>query len=296
MGRSCTCCVFPQLHSGYDLSTFRNISQFTPTITHDMPNKKKKSSKKPKTQHNPSGNPSGTQRSRASASSHSGPSTTTTGQSTQAGGSSTGGPSTAATYKGLRFPANGSAPHRIDYTTTKPTQRPDSWLGIAADFSPYWNGDYQTRKMQRLCVSQNSLPALDGDYNIYYSRNPDLPVNEAIRSIPVVRATIDRSIERGEKFEERLFWRGDVLVARMGESFEKDFNAKYDDISPQLVQPLIELLARGFASDWEDKFVEYQERLEADFEEHDRKSKIMKQKIITEWGLYVHLGMTTSEV
>jgi hypothetical protein len=82
----------------------------------------------------------------------------------------------------------------------------------------------------------------------------------------------------------------------MGESFEKDFNAKYDDISPQLVQPLIELLARGFASDWEDKFVEYQERLEADFEEHDRKSKIMKQKIITEWGLYVHLGMTTSEV
>ncbi|KAF8252089.1 hypothetical protein K440DRAFT_609920 [Wilcoxina mikolae CBS 423.85] len=243
-----------------------------------MPNKKKSSgSKKPKTQHH---SPSNTQPSQAcSASSPSGPSTTATDQPTHA----TPGPSTKVTYKGLRFPADNSPPDRIDYTTTEPTEGSDTWLGIAADFSPYWNGDYKARKTQSHVVQEQAgeRAILDGHYVIYYTRNPNLPVNKSILSMPPMRAAVDKSIARGEKFEERLFWRGDVLVARLREPFETHFKAKHDDVSPQMVKPLIELLVEGFVGDWEGKALERFAEHDVFFEESIRKHERTKEELAT---------------
>ncbi|KAF8246572.1 hypothetical protein K440DRAFT_662006 [Wilcoxina mikolae CBS 423.85] len=248
-----------------------------PTDSYDMPNKKKKKSsgsKKSKTQHQ---NLSNTQPSQASASSQSGPSTSATDRPTLAGNTST-----KVTYKGLRFPADGSPPDRIDYTTT-PASREDPWLDFAADFSPYWNGDYKTRKFQIYAVEKQDTAILNGYYIGYYSRNSDLPVNKTILSMPPMRAAVDWSIAQGEKFEERLFWRGDVFVCRM--PFENGFEAMYDDISPQLVQPLSELLARVYVDDWEEKRLERFVRMDAEWDEHDRKQGIVKEKLATEMGL-----------
>jgi hypothetical protein len=255
-----------------------------------MPNKKKKKSsgsKKSKTQPHPTGNPSDKQPSQASASSHSRPSTTATDQPTRAGSSSTAaGPPTKATYKGLRFPADGSPPVRISYATIPPSGE-DQWLDIAPDFSPYWNGDYETRKLQVHHVADQEIVILDGYYISYYSRNLDLPVNKTLLSMPPVRTAVDKSIAQGEKFEERLFWRGDVFVCRMREPFENDFKAKYDDISPQLVGPLSELLADGFAYDWEAKNLERYVQDDAYFEDFRRKYESNEEDLATAMGLYV---------
>jgi hypothetical protein len=73
----------------------------------------------------------------------------------------------------------------------------------------------------------------------------------------------------------------------MREPFENDFKAKYDDISPQLVGPLSELLAIGFAHDWEGKDLERYVQTDAYFEDQLKKRESIKEKLATAMGLYV---------
>lgn len=230
-----------------------------------MPNKKKSSKK-----HHPSGNHTGGQPSRS-----------------QATGSSSGGPPTATaaptgtniiTYKCLRLPADGSPIELLDYTTTSTIPKGcDSYLDVAADLRRYWHGDYFARINQCLCVEENLLPALNGQYILYYSTDSSRPVNKTLLSMPLLHDAIEKSTKSGEKFEERVFYHGDVFVVRLSDTFENtNFKAQYDDISPQLVQPLIQLLDKVlFAGCWGEKFLEYQRKMDEDtvkrMEKHARR-------------------------
>ncbi|KAF8541710.1 hypothetical protein BDD12DRAFT_828419 [Trichophaea hybrida] len=220
----------------------------------DRPTQTVGGSQKPKTQRPPSNNPSNKPPSKASASSSSRPSSTATDQPTHA----TIWPLDAVVYKGLLFPVDGSPPGEIDYVTTKPTEGTDKWLKTAADFSLHWNGNYTTRKVHSIVLESQSGEHKDSyeHYIIYYSISPDLPVNEAILKLPALRAAVGESIARGEKFEERMFWRGDVFIARLREPFENEWKAKYDDILPELMVPLVQILAEGFAINWQQKSLE----------------------------------------
>lgn len=235
-----------------------------------MPNKKKKSSKKHKQQHRPPGNHTSGLPPQAAGSASGGPSTTTT--------------TTAVTYKCLRFPVDGSSPERLDYTTITPLPKCyDSYLDIAADLRAYWHGDYLAHKIQNLVVEGQSPATLNGEYIIYYSIDPSMPANKTLLSMPAVRDAVERSTNSGERFEGRLFYRGDVFVVRLGDTFENtNFEAKYDDISPQLVQPLTQILAEIFENNWERKFLETQRRNDAYFDESLGKYRDYKGKLMAE--------------
>jgi hypothetical protein len=165
------------------------------------------------------------------------------------------------TYKCLRLPANGSPIDRLDYTTTSSIPKgPDTCWDFAADFRRYWQGDYLSREVQSFRVDEHPIPALDGEYILYYSTDSSRPVNRTVLSMPAVHDAVEKSTNRGEKFEERLFYRGDVFVVRLKEWGENNgYLAIHEDISPEAMQPVVEILGeRLIACNWEDRFLEYQ--------------------------------------
>lgn len=237
-----------------------------------MPNKKKSSKKHHSSGKHTSGQPS---RSQATGSSSGGPSTNTA--------ASTG--TNIVTYKCLRLPADGSPIELLDYTTTPTIPKSyDSYLDVAADLRRYWHGDYSARIIQCLCVEENLLPALNGQYILYYSTDSSWPVNRTLLSMPVLHDAIEKSTKSGEKFEERVFYCGDVFVVRLRDTFENtNFKAQYDDISPQLVEPLVQLLDKVmFAGGWGEKFLEYQRKMDEDIAKHMEKHEDCRAKMMSE--------------
>lgn len=232
------------------------LSLYSSLATNNMPNKKKKSSK----QHRSSGSRTSNQPPHSQATytgSASGPSTATAAPTN----------TNTITYKCLRLPADGSPIERLDYTTTSSIPKgPDSYFDVAADLRRYWHGDYLARQTQSFCVGENPLPALNGQYILYYSTDSSQPANKTLLSLPVLQEAIEKSTKNGEKFEERMFYHGDMFVVRLRDWEENtNFRSKHDDISPQLVQPLIQLLDKGlFAHGWGEKFLEYQHKLNED--------------------------------
>lgn len=243
----------------------------SPLATNNMPNKKKSSKKNRSSGNHTSGQPS----------------------SSQATGSSSGGPSTTTaaptgtniiTYKCLRLPADGSPIELLDYTTTSTIPKGyDSYLDSAADLRRYWQGDYFARIIQCLCVEKNSLPALNGQYILYYSTDSSRPVNRTLLSMPVLHDAIEKSTKNGEKFEERVFYCGDVFVVRLRDAPENtNFKSQYDDISPQLVQPLVQLLDKVmFAGGWGKKFLEHQRKMDEDMAKYMEKHEDCRAKMMS---------------
>ncbi|KAF8476069.1 hypothetical protein BDZ91DRAFT_779089 [Kalaharituber pfeilii] len=188
------------------------------------------------------------------------------------------------TYKCLRLPADGSPVERLDYTTISAIPKGyDSSFDIAADLRRYWHGDYLTRLMQSFCVGEHSLPALNGQYLIYYSTDPSQPANKTLLSMPALHDAIEKSTKGGEKFEERMFYRGDVFVVRLRDWEENtDFKCQHDDISLQLVEPLIQLLDKEFFThNWVKKFLEHQRKMDEEMDKHLQKYHDHRDKMMS---------------
>lgn len=101
--------------------------------------------------------------------------------------------------------------------------------------------------------------------------------------MPVLQEAIEKSTQNGEKFEERMFYHGDVFVVRLRDWEENtNFKSKHDDISPQLVQPLIQLLDKGlFAHGWGEKFLEYQHKMDEDMAKHMEKHESYRVEMMS---------------
>lgn len=101
--------------------------------------------------------------------------------------------------------------------------------------------------------------------------------------MPVLHDAIEKSTKNGEKFEERVFYCGDVFVVRLRDAPENtNFKSQYDDISPQLVQPLVQLLDKVmFAGGWGEKFLEHQRKMDEDMAKYMEKHEDCRAKMMS---------------
>ncbi|RPB06316.1 hypothetical protein P167DRAFT_239768 [Morchella conica CCBAS932] len=192
-----------------------------------------------------------------------------------------------ATYQSLLLPASGAPVSLVPYITVAPSTFPkddDSALfdnrafQLVPDLRPYWSGDYQDRRFRRFIVRSHPQPMLDGEFIVYYSTSADKPANKTILDMPSVRDAIERS---GVRVEDRLFYRGDVLVVRLGEVWEDvGFEERYEDVRGEMVAAVVEMLGeRLFAPGWEEGFLERQRRDDAWFERLAIKERGMKEQL-----------------
>ncbi|KAI5842150.1 hypothetical protein DFP73DRAFT_632884 [Morchella snyderi] len=197
-----------------------------------------------------------------------------------------------ATYNCLRLPASGAPAELVPYTTVAPSTFPqddnstlfdNGAFQVVPDLRPYWSGDYQDRHFQRFVVREHPLPMLDGEFIVYYSVNTAKPANRTVRNMPAVHAAVERSLRAGVRFEDRLFYRGDVLVVRLGEVWEDaDFEEHYEDVRAEMVAPVLEILGeRFFCPAWEEVSLEQQRKDDAWYARLSEREKAIKEQMFT---------------
>jgi hypothetical protein len=169
--------------------------------------------------------------------------------------------------KVLRLPADGSAPTilsvaTIDLRNEKSDRRgtlvTDSWLYHVPDLRRYWGQYFKTRDSRRLEITNNVVPALNGQYVVHFITDDAFPRNKTVSTL--IRSAIEAAIRRGEVFQERLFWCGDVFVTRLGDSecLEGGWS-NYVDLPKETLQmpPAFTLFFQG---SFQEKFLEKQQR------------------------------------
>jgi hypothetical protein len=193
------------------------------------------------------------------------------------------------TYQCLLLPASGAPVSRVPYTTVEPSTFPkddrsalfdNGAFQMVPDLRPYWTGDYQDRRFRRFIVREHPLPMLDGEFILYYSVSADKPANKTILGMPAVRDAVERSRRAGVRFEDRLFWRGDVLVVRLGEVWEDADFEKFEDVRGEMVPHVLKMLGeRMFTPTWEEEGLERQRKEDAWWERLAEKERGMKERL-----------------
>ena len=133
-------------------------------------------------------------------------------------------------FRAARIPAEKGCPPdmvQLDTFETKNDYKgDDSDLQHVPDFSAYWGNAYNfDRAIQRISVTNQNLPSLDGEYAMWWNTNDALPPNASLMKILGLENV---------PFYRRL-WYGDVFIERMGlrdgKEYDDDAYHLYDDIS-----------------------------------------------------------------
>lgn len=143
----------------------------------------------------------------------------------------------------LRLPADGSPPTIISVPTIDiRSERKstgvvpnDLYLCYVPDLRPYWLDAFRTRRIQGMTVQKSDHSSLHGEYLTVYITHPDFPRNKTIADL--LKPEIEEYIKSGERFLDRVFWRGDVFIMREGEArVYKQSNQEYPDMPGEMVQ------------------------------------------------------------
>jgi len=110
------------------------------------------------------------------------------------------------THKILLFPADGSEIRFIPLVFSEEGARAiHSFLYRAPDLWQIFGPAIGRTRLQIINVSTAPNPSVRGEYHMYYSISPNLPINEtALRIVGT------------ESPDSRLFWKGDIVIARFG--------------------------------------------------------------------------------
>ena len=160
------------------------------------------------------------------------------------------------TAKALLLSANGSDVRIVNFNVKEKDDGDIVDSGMAEFFDPIpelkaWFGDeYQRRAMAIFYVDtakrdyydpvarsfiKSDEPAAHGQYCLYYTLSPSLPINEMCMQILGWPPS-----------SHRLFWRGDILVVRYDGHL--GLGHRYKDVDAAAIEPVKEVLRRAYES------------------------------------------------